>query len=71
MLTRRSFSNTNGYTRSTDDYCALMENMHHSGLSYGFRPVPFPGKIDAASVFFDKSKFVAENIAFSKFCSGL
>lgn len=48
-----------------DEYCGLLSNIEHNGLTYAIRPMPIPGKIDLASVFFQRDKLAQERTFFS------
>lgn len=50
------------------EYCGLLSNIEHNGFTYAIRPMPMLGKIDLASVFFQKDKLAQEQTYFSK-CS--
>ena len=48
------------------NHCIMIENMRQTGLSYGFQPNPYPGRVDAASIFLNVPKFAHEMIMYSK-----
>ena len=46
-----------------DQRCTGLEGMlRHNLLSYTIQPVPYPGKVDFAAVFFSREKLVKEDI---------
>lgn len=53
-------------TIAATEYCGLLSNIEHNGLTYVIRPMPIVGKIDLASVFFQRDKLARENTFFSK-----
>ena len=64
MLFQKQFVQTK--VNGLEEYCGLLSNLEHTALTYAIRPLPFVGKIDLASVFFNREKLQQEKLSFSE-----
>ena len=66
MLFNKRFKEKPVTFNALEEYCGLLSNLEHNGLTYGVRSMPYVGKFELASVFLSSEKLLQEKIYLSK-----
>jgi hypothetical protein len=72
-MERRELARGQGVEQAWTDYCTGLEaSVLFNSYTYTIQPSPLLSKVDLASVFYNREKYAATGLRFSKFfCSGL
>lgn len=67
-LERRELARGQGVEQAWTDYCTGLEaSVLFNSYTYTVQPSPILSKVDLASIFFNREKYLAENIRFGEF----